>query len=230
MDRFVNDWFSNWFNEDYLALYAHRDEESAATEAAFAIDQLNLRPGMRVLDLACGAGRHAIALAQAGLDVTGLDLSAILLAKARSRAADLGLPIHLVEGDMRHLGDLGPFDAVLSFFTSFGYFDEAGDRRVLDEIYRVLRAGGSLYLDTILPSTVQESTSEEEVEGEPVHLSRRIEGPFVIKEIRFPDRSYTERVRLYSREELQSLLEDAGFAANPIPSDERLLFCARKSP
>lgn len=96
-----------------------------------------------MLDLACGQGRHAHLLAEAGYDVDGLDLSKELLAVAKRRGT--GKTLRYTRGDMRTLPRRWTrrFDAVLNLFTSFGFFDDpADDAKVIRECARVLRPGG----------------------------------------------------------------------------------------
>jgi SAM-dependent methyltransferase len=135
-------WYKEWFGQDYLELYAHRDEEEAERHAAFVVDRLGWPTPRRVLDLACGAGRHQDALARRGHRVVGVDLSLTLLANASRGAA-------LVAGDMRRLPFADQsFDWVLNFFTSFGYFEsERENFRVLEEIRRLLTPGGRFLID-----------------------------------------------------------------------------------
>lgn len=109
------------------------------------IDVLGLPSGARVLDVPCGQGRHAHLLAEAGLNVDGLDYSRELLARARARGT--GRTLRYTRGDMRRLPSrwTGRFDAVVNLFTSFGFFvDPADDIRVISEFARVLAPGGVL--------------------------------------------------------------------------------------
>ncbi|WP_122982050.1 class I SAM-dependent methyltransferase [Actinoplanes teichomyceticus] len=110
---------------------------------------LGLEPGMRVLDLACGPGALANALAGRGCRVTGLDFSEVFLRRARADAAALGVEVDYQAGDMRSLpaGWSGRFGRVVNWSTAFGYFDDPTNRRVLGEIVRVLRPGGRLAMD-----------------------------------------------------------------------------------
>lgn len=105
-----------------------------------------LRSPMRVLDLGCGYGRIANRLAAEGLVVTALDQSADLLDLARRAASDP--PPEFIEGDMRALEMRECFDAVLLWFSTFGYFDELENAAVLTGTFRCLRPGGRLAIET----------------------------------------------------------------------------------
>jgi SAM-dependent methyltransferase len=144
--RRSGDWWASYFDERYLREYEplftlERDRR----EVARLLDILALPDGSRVLDCPCGQGRHAHLLAEAGLDVDGLDYSAPLLAKARARGT--GARLRYTRGDMRRLPArwTGRFDAVVNLFTSFGFFsDPADDAAVVAGFARVLRPGGTL--------------------------------------------------------------------------------------
>jgi SAM-dependent methyltransferase len=108
----------------------------------------DLEPGMRVLDLACGHGALANALAARGCRVTGLDSSAVFLERARADAAAKAVEVEYVFGDMRKLPPwTARFDRVVNWSTAFGYFDDATNRVVLAEMARVLRPSGRLAMD-----------------------------------------------------------------------------------
>ena len=115
--------------------------------AELAWQLLDLRPGMSVLDLACGHGELASRLAARGCQVTGLDSSAVFLDRARTDAAAAGVSVEYVAGDMRQLPWSGRFDRVINWSTAFGYFDDTTNRAVLDGIAGVLRPGGRLAMD-----------------------------------------------------------------------------------
>ena len=138
------------FGEDYLHFYEQRlSDEHNRAEADEIIDTLDLRAGARVLDAPCGHGRIANLLAEQGVVVTGLDSSPLFLDRARADAAARGVEVAYLEGDLRALPSDGQFDGVVCWFTSFGYFDDDDNRRVLDEFRRVLAGGGRLLIETI---------------------------------------------------------------------------------
>lgn len=215
-----DEWYERWFGEEYLHLYGHRDQEEAARAVELVLDHHPRGGSGRALDLACGAGRHVLELDRRGMTAFGLDLSLPLL----HRAVEQGLPV--VRGDMRHLPfAAGSFSLVTSFFTSFAYFDDAGDdHRVLDEIRRVLEPTGTFALDFMNAERVREELSprnEREVNGRLLVETRRlVEGGHVVeKEIDIHDRDggaprvYHERVRLYEDEDLLGMFALHGFEA-----------------
>lgn len=136
------------FDDDYLYFYGPLLAEVSDADADAIWRLLELEPGSEVLDLACGHGRIASRLARRGARVTGLDATPLFLEHARAQAAAAGLPIDYVQGDMRSLTwPDQSFDRVISWFTSFGYFDDEENRVVLREARRVLRPGGKLLIE-----------------------------------------------------------------------------------
>lgn len=143
-------WYTTAFDETYLQAFAPAlTAERTADEVDGVEALLGAGHPLRVLDLACGQGRHAIELADRGHDVTGLDRSATLL--GRARAAPGGAAVAWVRADLRAvpLRD-GSVGAVVNLFNSFGYLeDDAEDRRVLEEVARVLAPDG-VFLQEVL--------------------------------------------------------------------------------
>ena len=146
-------WYVRFFKRDYLRIYGHTlQEDRTGLEAQFVIKALGLRPRQKVLDLCCGQGRHSVALAKTGLNVTGVDLSAEMLELASSNAEESGANLSLRHADMRALPEefTGEFDAILNMFSSFGYLEsESEDQSVLREAARVLKPGGKLLMDLL---------------------------------------------------------------------------------
>lgn len=152
MTDIPSDWYDGYFEEEWLDEIAlHIPEERTRKEVDFLLERLELEPGARVLDVACGHGRHSLELARRGFDVTGVDLSTRSIALAREAAEREGLGATFVERDARELDFDGEFDAAINLFTSaIGYFDEeAENQRVVDGVARALRRGGSFLVDTI---------------------------------------------------------------------------------
>lgn len=209
------DWFEQWFGEDYLHIYQHRDE----TEAAHAIELIaaNLvgRDIQSVLDLGCGAGRHTKALFERWWTV-GLDLSMALLKVARKESPDAPY----VRADMRDLPFADEsFDLVVNLFTSFGYFeDDREHARVLARVCAVTRRGGTFVIDFLNAGQVRRELVpyDERVEnGITIEQTRTIstDDRFVEKRIRLRQggKEYIERVRLLSATDLERMLVAAGF-------------------
>jgi SAM-dependent methyltransferase len=213
----MTEWFEQWFGEEYHALYPHRDSDDARRAVELIRRASPWPPGTMVLDLACGAGRHAAELEGAGARVVGLDLSPAMLHRARQLTR-----ARLVRGDMRALPFRpASFGMVVNLFTSFGYFrSDAEHDLVVREVARVLIPGGRFVIDYLNAEQVRRSLrrdSEEISDGGGVARVRRRfseEGKFVVKEIelRAENRSYQERVRLFTAQELEAMLQDAGLA------------------
>src|SRR5256885_14493785 len=147
------DWFEEWFGEDYLRIYQHRDETEAERAIELIAKNLAGRQIDTVLDLACGAGRHTRVLRERWWTV-GLDLSLALLRLARRES----LEAPYVRADMRELPFAdATFDLVVNLFTSFGYFaDDDEHIRVLRCVNAAMREGGTFVLDFFNASRVRE--------------------------------------------------------------------------
>jgi len=143
------DWWKNLFDEKYIKTYIDYDSEKLTNkQVSFLIKNLGLKKESRVLDLACGYGRHSIGLASYGYKVTGLDYSNHLLKIARKNALGKGVEIEWVQKDMREVRYLNKFDAVINMFTSFGYFeDEKSDLKVIKNVHRALKPKGVFLID-----------------------------------------------------------------------------------
>ena len=110
-----------------------------------------LAPGQRILDLACGGGRHSLAMAQHGAEVTGIDIGPAAIASACRRAARTGLPVTFEEGDVRELAYETEFDAVTFLYGCFTEMPRSQAERCLQGVYRSLRPGGLFVLDIFSP-------------------------------------------------------------------------------
>lgn len=235
-------WYKEWFGEEYLELYSHRDQGEAEAHVDFVSRLFANAPPEAVLDLACGAGRHTEALRGRGIRALGVDLSLTLLTQNPQ------LP--RVAGDMCCLPFAErTFDWVLNFFTSFGYFEsERENFRVLEEVVRVLRPGGRFLIDLfnrdrVLSGLVPRESQERH--GDQVEIERWFDARTqrVNKRIRVvsegrEDATFVESVRAYSRDEVVIGLRWAGlevsevygsFAGDPHHRDsERLILVGYK--
>ena len=217
-----------WFEDDsfwnalYPFMFPSRRFDVAEEEAG---DILNLAGvgGGDALDLACGPGRHAVALAKEGFRVTGVDLSSFLLQEAASLSEEKGVDVEWVESDMRHYLRPEAFDLVISMFTSFGYFDDKNDdMTTLRNIYRNLRAGGSLVMELmgkeILARGFLPTTSEELSDGRLLVQRReifddwtRLKNQWILIEGERAT-SFSFHHTVYSGQELKDSLIDTGFS------------------
>ena len=246
MEEEKKEWFDEWFNTGYYhILYKHRDYE----EAAEFIDNLarfyNIPSGAKVLDLACGKGRHAIYLNKKGFDVTGVDLSSNNITHAKSFSNDtLRFDIH----DMRDVYHENDFDYIFNLFTSFGYFDtKAENLAVIDATVASLKSGGLFILDFLNPYVVvNKLVKSEEKTIEDIHfkISREYTyDDYIKKTIHIEDRGqhleYYEKVKAIRRKEFLAHFEKQNLEVVDLFGDyhltpyesgvsDRLIFVIRK--
>jgi SAM-dependent methyltransferase len=140
------------FGEDYLYFYEQLLAERAAADAETIAALLSLGSGMRVLDAPCGHGRITGLLAERGCELVGLDADPLFL----SRARDAWPELRFEQGDLRALPYEDEFDAVVNWFTSFGYFDRETNDAVVAGFARALRPGGRLLLEMHNPARLRE--------------------------------------------------------------------------
>jgi len=175
-----------------------------------------------VLDLCCGPGRHAVALARRGFRVTGVDRSDALLARARAHALDCAVDVEFVQKDMRVFVRPTGFDLVVNLFTSFGYFDDDADQlRVLRNVFESLRPGGAFVIDVmgkeVLARVLQPTLSARVADGtlvvtrgEIVREWTRVRNEWIaIKD--GTARTFRFEHWVYSGRELRQMLEAVGF-------------------
>jgi SAM-dependent methyltransferase len=144
------EWPVAFFDDDYLKIYRPTfTAERTSGELDFIEGSLALPAGADVLDLACGYGRHAVGMASRGYRVTGVDFNPQYLAIGAEEATRTGTSVRFQAGDMRELSFAREFDGVYSYFTSFGYYDDDDNERVLAGVARALRAGGRFLIDVI---------------------------------------------------------------------------------
>lgn len=246
MNRKRETWYEDWFNRIYLKVYAHRDIDLAETEVDFLVGVLDLRKDDPILDLCCGAGRHLRRLRELGFRRTfGLDLSEDLLEVAARESMGLD---GLARGDMRRLPFGSSFRAVLSLFTSFGYFEEEEENQAtLREIHRALLPGGRVLLDLpsygladrLVPETQREIDGITIVEKRRYDTNRkRIEKEILI-ESKEGTETFYESVRVYFYGEIMKMFAEADLAVEGLygnfqgaefnPRDERMIVVGQRT-
>lgn len=243
------EWYKRWFGEEYLLVYEHRDILEAERDTGFIERVMKLRGGERILDLCCGPGRHDFPLARRGYSVVGLDYSMPMLRIARNAVGPDAVYPCYVRADARDIPFReGVFDVVLNLFTSFGYFDDEGNRGLLRSIARLLRDGGKYYIDylnppnllaRLEPETVREKDGVTVIERRKVDdTGNRVEKTIILRSGRL-EQVFQESVRLYTCEEMRGMLEDAGLSVEGVfgstggdpygESSGRMIFWGKKN-
>ena len=234
-------WYVEWFDENYLEVYRHRNTEDAQKQVQLIIDTLKLPKQSKILDLGCGEGRYTAVLKDRGYRVLGLDLSKTLIKYGKKNDPQLNLAV----GDMRYIP--GRFDLILSLFTSFGYFEkDEENERVVRSVYQSLDRGGIYWLDFLNAGYVQKNLVPESTSCLPPGINvlekRKITGGRIIKDIYFKksgtEKCYRESVRLFTPQELENMFQENGFRVehcfgdyngNPCtPDSERTILVGKK--
>jgi len=204
-------------------MFSRQRWEGTPAEVDGIISLLNIQPGMRVLDLGCGVGRHSLELARRGFHVVGVDRTGKYLEQARERARTEGLEVEFVQEDMRVFSRQDAFDAVINMFTSFSYFEDPDeDRHVVVNIFNSLKPGGVFLLEThgkeVLARIFMERNWEE-VDGILWLQERKVSQNWGWMWNRWIMVKGNERIereishRLYSATEMVSLLKGCGFTS-----------------
>ena len=218
----VPDWTHDYFEHGYGQRWGLRppsDEVRRAPEGLWQL--LQLAPASRVIDIGCGHGRHALALAERGADVVGLDFAVALLNRARQLEQELGTRGVWIRGDMRRL----PFRTECAYaailMDAFGFFETDDEHEaVLREAARVLMTDGRMALKIVNGGRVLDDfrgTEREERDGTVVSVvnSLAFDPPRLTQRISVSgsrgDGEYVRRQRLYRVDELRAALERAGF-------------------
>lgn len=215
-------WFQYWFNSPYYhILYQQRND----AEAEFFIDNLTnyLKPEgeSKMLDIACGKGRHSIYLNKKGFDVTGIDLSEQSIKYAKQFENN---KLHFLIHDMRRLFYINYFDVAMNLFTSFGYFDTEKDHvNALKTFRKCLKADGMLVIDYFNTAKIIKNLNSCEVKSLDeitFNITKNIVDGKIIKKINFEDKGKTfnfeERVQAFSLEDFERMLAKAGMVIDKI--------------
>jgi 2-polyprenyl-3-methyl-5-hydroxy-6-metoxy-1,4-benzoquinol methylase len=215
-----SEWFKDWFNtQEYLNVYQHHNEQDAEVHIILILENVEIKSGAKILDMACGAGRHALILTRKGFNVTAVDLSENLIAIAEQSARNENLKINFVESDIRKFETNDKFNLVINLFTSFGYFEtDAENFTVLQKAYDLLEDNGFLVLDFFNSNYLQQNLvefSEENLGGAEIHQYRKIKDNRVTKKIVITKNgnlcTYEESVRMFTKAELVNAIQNIGF-------------------
>jgi len=239
-------WYQNWFNSPYYHILYHQRNNA---EAEFFIDNLcqHLQPQQdaKLLDIACGKGRHSIYLNKKGYNVTGIDLSHSSIQYAKQFENDT---LRFFEHDMRKLLFINYFDYALNLFTSFGYFESDRDNiNALKSFRKSLKKDGILVLDYFNSQKIINNLVEHEeknIKDINFNISKKIEKGRIVKTIKFDDRNqkhtFQEDVKAYFYADFERLFKLSGFkiieyfgdySLNPFDErqSDRLIFICGKA-
>jgi SAM-dependent methyltransferase len=212
----TKEWFTEWFDSPYYhILYKKHDEKEAQQALDNLLSALKLPAGARIMDLACGKGRHSRYLAEKGFDVTGLDISRQSIEFASQFENDM---LAFYQHDMRLPFRHNYYDAILNFFTSFGYFDNDADHlRTLVNVARGIKRDGLFLLDYFNSDwvrTVIGPPEVKEIDGIAFHTDKWLDEKHVFKKVEFDALGdhylFEERVRLFTLPELDAMMQKAG--------------------
>ena len=226
-------WYEHFFGEAYLRTVRTTTPKEVAVECDFIERALRVPVGARVLDAGCGLGAQTVELAARGYHMVGLDISATMISRAYDEAEDRGLQIDFIRGDMRDITFEEPFDALLCWGTTFGYFSEEDNERTIRQFHCALRPNGMLLLEVVNRDFL--------ISSQPNQVWFEVDGAVCMEETDFDyeasrlrvkrrvashsgqqnDRYYS--VRLYALHEIRSLLERNGFRVDEISGREATL-------
>jgi SAM-dependent methyltransferase len=240
-------WFKDWFNSPYYhQLYFNRDKTEAAAFIQELLNYLQPKPGSRMLDVACGKGRHSMQLSQSGFDVTGIDLSEESITAALADAND---KLHFYQHDMRFPFWINYFDYAFNFFTSFGYFPTQREHdNAIRSIASSLKKDGFFvmdYLNVHYAEDHNEHLTEKEINGINFIITKWYDEAHFYKKIVIEDEAmsepytYTEKVAKFSLGDftemfsyqglqIQEVFGDYQFGHYDIRKSPRLIMIAKK--
>lgn len=223
----TENWFASWFDSPYYhILYKERNYREAQLFMDNLTHYLNLPEKAKVLDLACGKGRHSIYLNQLGFNVIGADLSENSVAEANKNSNE---SLHFMVHDMREPFE-DKFDAIFNLFTSFGYFENDEDNlKTLKAIKESLTEYGFAVIDFMNVTNVLNTLVPEEVktvDGIDFHIKRYLQDGHIYKEIDFEDQGhkfhFTEKVKALTLKDFEEMMEESGIFLLDIFGDYKL--------
>jgi len=240
-------WFKNWFNSPYYhLLYSDRNEQEAADFINNLLTYLQPPPESKMLDVACGKGRHSLQLAAKGFDVTGIDLSEASILEALASESDR---LHFYVHDMRKTFWINHFDYAFNFFTSFGYFDTLLEHdNALRSMAGSLKSKGLLIIDYLNIHVAEKNMIplyEKKMGTVSFEISKRSDESHILKEIVVNDEAlnekiyFNERVARFFKDDLIKMLTaqdllikeifgDYNLSAFDIENSPRLILVAEK--
>ena len=205
-------WYASWFDTPfYHILYADRDETEAQSFMDTLTEYLNLPEHAKILDLACGKGRHSMYLNALGYDVTGVDLSENSIEYAKQFENEtLRFQVHDMCEPINQ-----KFDAVFNLFTSFGYFDkDENNLNTIKAIKEELNDYGFGVIDFMNSDHVIQNLIPKEVkviQNIKFNIQRYEKDGYIFKDIQFKhkgqEHQFQERVKAFTLKDFEMLFE-----------------------
>lgn len=224
MDK--KEWFDAWFDSPYYhVLYKNHDKVEAEAFINNFLKEFDINAPLKVMDLACGRGRHAAYLNNLGYDVVGIDLSKHNIEYAKQFENQT---LQFIRHDMRKPFPVNNFDIILNVFTSFGYFETTKENwKAVLQVYNSLKSGGMFLLDFFNPFKVTDQLiayQEKEVDGIVFKIKKEIQkGTCIIKHIDFTthdkDYHFRERVRLITKDQFIGAFKKIGLEVKGVYGD-----------
>ena len=209
-------WFTNWFDSPYYhTLYKNRDETEAQVFIDKLIDYLQIPKGSKLIDIACGKGRHAKYFEQKGMDVVGVDLSLNSINTAKKdENKNLQFSVH----DMRENYQEETFDVVTNLFTSFGYFEDNKDeQKAINAMASNLKEEGLLIIDFMNAKKVIDHlvlNEQKTIDGIQFDITRQVKDGYILKDIRITDgeeqQQFQEKVKAITLADYSEFITNAG--------------------
>ena len=209
-------WFANWFDSPYYhTLYKNRDEKEAQVFIDNLIDYLQIPKGSKLIDIACGKGRHAKYFNKKGMDVVGVDLSQNSINTAKKdENKNLQFSVH----DMRENYQENTFDVVTNLFTSFGYFENNKDeQKAINAMANNLKKEGILIIDFMNAKKVIANlvlNEQKTINNIQFDITRQVKDGYILKDIRITDgkeqQQFQEKVKAITLADYSEFITNAG--------------------
>ena len=209
-------WFAKWFDSSYYhILYKNRDEKEAELFIENLITKLQIKKQSKLIDIACGKGRHATYFNSLGLDVIGVDLSPNSIATAiKNENATLQFAVH----DMREVYQKNSFDIAINLFTSFGYFEkEKDEQKAINAMGTNLKSEGLLIFDFMnVKKVISNLVLKEQkvIDKITFNIKRKVESGYIIKDIEIIEslkkQKFQEKVKAITLSDFSEFISCAG--------------------